>query len=122
MGVEPLDEYAVQQMKEYDGKKLVCCTKEGLQLDETEEEKAKKEEEKALFESLCRIMKAQALRDSSMSSYMASKKTLEINPANAIMQELRKRADADKSDKTVKDLVLLLFETALLTSGYTLDE
>merc|ERR1711865_576783 len=150
-----------QQLKEYDGKKLVCATKEGLKLDETEEEKKKSEEEKAAFESLCRlmkdilgdkvekvlvsdrivdspcvlvtgeygwsanmerIMKAQALRDNSAQGYMASKKTMEINPDNVIMNELRKRGEADKSDKTVKDLVLLLFETAMLTSGFTLDE
>merc|ERR1711871_1769149 len=55
--VDPIDEYAVQQLKEYDGHKLVCCTKEGLQLEETEEEKKKEEEIKAQFEALCRLMK-----------------------------------------------------------------
>merc|ERR1711971_1462536 len=155
--VDPIDEYAVQQLREYDGKKLMCVTKEGLDIGLTEDEK----KAQAAFEGLCkkmkeilgdkvekvivsdrmvespcslvtgeygwsanmeRIMKAQALRDNSMQGYMQSKKTMEINPQHAIVSTLKERFTSDPSDKTIKDLVWLLFETSLLTSGFTLTE
>jgi len=69
-----------------------------------------------------RIMKAQALRDTSTMGYMAAKKHMEINPDHGIIENLRQRAEADKNDKSVKDLVMLLFETGLLSSGFSLED
>merc|ERR1711936_207944 len=158
--VDPIDEYAVQQLKEYDGKTLVCITKEGLELPEDDEEKKKFEEKKAKLEPVCkvikdildkkvekvevskrlvkspccivtsqfgwsanmeRIMKAQALKDSSTMGYMAAKKNLEINPDHKIVNALADRIENNKNDKAIKDLIFLMYETSLLSSGFTLE-
>jgi len=159
--VDPIDEYVMQQVKDFEDKKFVCLTKEGLKFEKTEEEKKQEEEEKAEYEKLTKemkeilgdkvekvtlterlatspcilvtsefgwsahmeqIMKNQALRDNQMSSYMVSKKTMEINPQHPIVKELKRKVAADQNDKTVKDLVFLLFDTSLLSSGFALED
>ena len=159
--VDPIDEYAVQQLKEYEGKKMISVTKEGLELDDDEEDKKKFEEAKKETEELCkiiketlddkvdkvvvsprlddspcilvtgeygwsanmeRIMKAQALHNNANSGYMSSKKTMEINPTNPIIISIKDKTKNDASDKTIKDLIWLLYDTSLLTSGFSLEE
>jgi molecular chaperone HtpG len=150
------DEYAVQQPKEFVGRRLKSTTKEGLEIDDEDENK-KIKELKADFEPLTklmkevlgtsgaglassrlvdaprvlttsecdwsanrgRIMKAQALRVSSMTSHMDSKKAREVHPMHSITAELKKKASADKSSKTVEGPTWLLFDTSLLTSAST---
>jgi len=159
--VDPIDEYCLQQLKDFEGKTLKCCTKEGLDIDESEDEKKKNEEVKASYEPVCkkikeildtkvekvvvslrmeespcvlvtseygwtanmeRIMKAQALRDNSMTGHMVSKKNMEINPKHGIIKELKSLLDKDPSNATVKDIVWLLFDTSLLSSGFSIED
>ena len=158
---DPVDEYCMQQLKEYQGKTFVNITKENLDLGLTEDEKKEEEEKNKKYEELCktikdvlgdsvqkvvvstrlndspcclvtseyawsanmeRIMKAQALRNDAMMGHMSGQKTLEINVDSDIIQELYNKLNVDKNDKTVKDIVWLLFETTLINSGFTLDQ
>merc|ERR1712050_661454 len=158
---DAIDEHAIQQLKEYEGKKMMDVSKEGLDLSLSEDEKKRVEEEKKTFEALCkkmkeilgesveevmvgermvnspaslvtteygwsanmqRIMKAQVLRDSQMSSFMMGKKKMEVNAGHPIMVELKKKFLENENDRTIKDLVWLIYDTAALTSGSSLQD
>lgn len=161
--VDPIDEYVVQQLKDFEGKKLVCITKDGLELEGAEEDKEREKEIAATFEPVCqkikavlgdkiekasvskllkkspcvlvtssfgwsanmeRIMKAQALRDNAMAGYMKSKKIMEINPDHPIIKTIKEKVEASgaEDDSSVADLVHLLYETALISSGFSLED
>jgi len=156
--IDPIDEYCMMQLNEFDGKTMVSVTKEGLELPEDESEKKQMEEDVVRYTSLCnkvkeilenkvekvvisnrlttspccvvssqygwsanmeRIMKAQALKDTSSMNYMIGKKHLELNPNHDIVKSLLEKVE---SDSDIKDVVLLLYDTSLLSSGFTLDD
>merc|ERR1719516_776621 len=163
--VEPIDEYCIQSLPEFDGKKFQNVAKEGLEIDSGEDAKKKNEEmakdlepllnwlkedalkdkiEKAVVSqrlastpcalvasqygwsgNMERIMKAQAYKkseDSMNSFYATQKKTLEINPRHPLVKELNHRVQKTKDDPTTKDLANVLFEKAMLRSGFALQE
>ena len=161
--VDPLDEYVTQQLKDYGDKKLICITKENLQLDDEDSEKESFEQTKKDFEKVCtymksvlgdnvekivvsnrldaspcvlvtseygwtanmqRIMKAQALRGNDMGGAMMNKKIMEINPYNNIIKRIKERLEDEKNDnkRTLNDLVHLLYDVTLQSSGFTLDD
>lgn len=159
--VDPIDEYMVQQLSEYDGKKLVCCSKDGLVFEDEKETLEKKQEE---FKTVCqhmkeilgekvqevkvsgrvtetpcvlvtpqygwtanmeRIVKAQALRtNQDMMGFMGGRRILEINAGHKIIQELKRRFESDSEDdkNSSKKIVTMLYETSLISSGFSLEE
>nr|XP_039250321.1 endoplasmin-like [Styela clava] len=162
---EPVDEYTIQALPEFDGKRFQNVAKEGLGLDDGEKAKERKEAlekefkplqdwlketaladqiEKAviterLTDSPCalvasqygwsgnmeRIMKAQAYKsqsDSSSNFYANQKKTLEINPRHPLIKNLLERVEADNADDQAKSIAQVMFDAAVLRSGYTLKD
>ena len=163
---DPVDEYMVQQLNEYskeDGTKLKLknVTKENLDLQDSDEDKTKFEQDKNKVENLCkeiknilgdnvekvvasnrladspccfvtneygwsanfeRIMKAQTLGNKMNMMGMGNRKIMEVNSSHSIISELSKRLEQNKDDRSVKDLVWLLHDISLLTSGFTIEE
>ena len=153
---DPIDEYMVQSVREYEGKKLVDVSKEGIKFDE-DELKKKEEDNKDLITFLkdtlgervqsvkvsdrlsntpCvlvtaeygwsanmeRILKAQALRNDEMDSFMGSKKILEINLDHNIIKSLKEKISNDDLKKQCVDVTMLMFDTAMINSGFTLEK
>lgn len=157
---EPIDEYLLQQFKEFDGKKLISVTSENLELPESETNKSEYEDAVKNTQDLCeymknilgdkvekvvtsnrithspcilvsgqygvsanmeRILKAQALSNQNQLSMMNSKRILEINPTDPIIQSLNRQIKDDSNKSSVEGIIWLIYDTATLSSGFTLD-
>jgi len=160
---DPIDEYAVQHMDEFEDHKLMNASKEDLKFGDKEEKREKKRREAAKEElkdltewykkllgdkiekmvisnrlttspmaivtgqygytaNMERLMKAQALNDPSRYSFMASKKTVEINPYHPIVKKLKEKTAADPEDEDAKELAQILYDSALVSAGFDIDD
>eukprot|EP01038_Epipyxis_sp_PR26KG_P009469 gene9469-12757_t len=161
--VDPVDEYAVQNLGDFDGTRIQSLTKEGVKFGDEDEDllkkrlKAYREDFKPLTKYLKelyagkvskvtvsnriekspsvivtsqyghtanmeRIMRAQTFANPEQYKQMMAQKTLEINPRHPIVVELLKLAQEKPKEQSTKDLANLLFDTALLTSGFSHDD
>jgi len=160
---DPIDEYAVQHMDEFEDHKLMNATKEDLKFGDKEEKKEKKRREKAkenlkdfidwykkvlgdkvekiiisnrlttspmaivtgtygYTANMERLMKAQALNDPTRYSFMASKKTIEINPYHPVITKLNEKSQEDAEDSDTKELAIMLYDSAIIQAGFDIDD
>ncbi len=160
---DPVDEYTMQNLTEFDDYKFSNASKEDLKFgDADDDEKARFKKTKAAFKpftawwksklpenviegvkvsnrlsttpcvvvsskygwsaNMERIMKAQALGDDSRHEYMRGKKTLEVNPRHPMIAALKERSEQDPDSEETAVLAKLMFETAMLESGFTFDK
>ena len=160
---DPIDEYTMQNLTEFDDFKFSNASKEDLKFgDDTEAAKARLKKVKEEFKDFIkwwkeilpsedveavkisnrlvttpcsvvtskygwsanmeRIMKAQALSDDGRMAYMRGRKTLEINPGHPIIKTLKEKSEDDADDEDTKRTALIMYETALLESGFMFEE
>ncbi|KAM7517278.1 hypothetical protein LguiA_006861 [Lonicera macranthoides] len=155
---DPVDEYLMQYLMDYEDKKFQNVSKEGLKLGKDSKDKELKESFKELTKwwkgalasenvddvkisnrladtpcvvvtskfgwsaNMERIMQSQTLSDASKQAYMRGKRVLEINPRHPIIKELRERVVKDSEDENVKQTAQLMYQTALMESGFTLTD
>ncbi|EEF52737.1 endoplasmin homolog [Ricinus communis] len=155
---DPVDEYLMQYLMDYESKKFQNVSKEGLKLGKDSKDKELKESFKELTKwwkgalasenvddvkisnrldntpcvvvtskygwsaNMERIMSSQTLSDASKQAYMRGKRVLEINPRHPIIKELRERVVKDPEDDSVKETAQLIYQTALMESGFMLND
>ena len=160
---DPIDEYTMQNLTEFDDFKFSNASKEDLKFgDDTDAAKARLKKVKEEFKDFIkwwkeilpsedveavkisnrlvttpcsvvtskygwsanmeRIMKAQALSDDGRMAYMRGRKTLEINPGHPIIKTLKEKSEDDADDEDTKRTALIMYETALLESGFMFEE
>ncbi|KAG2692808.1 hypothetical protein I3843_08G066900 [Carya illinoinensis] len=155
---DPVDEYLMQYLMDYEDKKFQNVSKEGLKLGKDSKDKELKESFKELTKwwkgalasdnvddvkisnrladtpcvvvtskygwsaNMERIMQSQTLSDANKQAYMRGKRVLEINPRHPIIKELRERVVTNPEDESVRQTAQLIYQTALMESGFTLSD